>query len=110
MRVALALVLLSAMPVVQAAAPMPMQSRPQPQSTAAADAALLTFLDAAYDQQLDLSPESLTQLGLKTHYDRLDDYTENIFVTFEHGTLVLETDGNSTKVFDADGTLVLWKK
>ncbi len=72
MRLAFALLLLPALPIVQAAAPVPVQD----QATAAQDAALLKFLDDAYDQQLDLSPESLTQLGLKTHYDRLDDYTD----------------------------------
>ena len=76
MRVALALLLIPTMPIVQAAAPVPVQT----QRTAATDAALLKFLDDAYDQQLDLSPGSLTQLGLKTHYDRLDDYTETAAV------------------------------
>jgi uncharacterized protein (DUF885 family) len=70
MRLALALMLLPTVPIVQASAPMPVQAE------ATQDAALLRFLDDAYDQQLDLSPESLTQLGLKTHYDRLDDYTD----------------------------------
>ncbi len=72
MRLAFALLLLPALPIVQAATPVPVQD----QGMAAQDAALLKFLDAAYDEQLDLSPESLTQLGLKTHYDRLDDYTD----------------------------------
>nr|WP_276508911.1 DUF885 domain-containing protein [Sphingomonas insulae] len=74
MRIVLALMLLSASPIVQASAPLP---APGPAaSTTAQDAALLKFLDEAYDRQLDLSPESLTQLGFKTHYDRLDDYTD----------------------------------
>ena len=40
------------------------------------DAALLQFLDAAYDERVRLSPEAQTQLGFKTSYDRLDDYTD----------------------------------
>ncbi|WP_405053253.1 DUF885 domain-containing protein [Sphingomonas sp.] len=40
------------------------------------DAALLAFLDAAFDAQTALSPETQTSLGLKTNYDRLDDYTD----------------------------------
>jgi len=72
MRLAFALLLLPTVPIVLAAAPAPVET----QRVAAQDAALLAFLDKAYDEQLDLSPESLTQLGLKTHYDRLDDYTD----------------------------------
>jgi uncharacterized protein (DUF885 family) len=33
------------------------------------------FLDAAFDAQVALSPQFQTQLGMKTNYDRLDDYT-----------------------------------
>ena len=33
-------------------------------------------LDQAFDQQLALSPESMTSLGLKTDYGKLDDYSE----------------------------------
>ncbi|TXC70160.1 DUF885 domain-containing protein [Sphingomonas ginsenosidivorax] len=40
------------------------------------DAALLRFLDAAFDAQVALSPEFQTNLGLKTNNDRLDDYTD----------------------------------
>ena len=43
--------------------------------TASEDARLLTFLDAAFDQSVALSPEAMTSLGLKTDYDKLDDYT-----------------------------------
>lgn len=39
------------------------------------DAKLLAFLDGAFDQAVALSPQSMTSLGLKTDYDRLDDYT-----------------------------------
>lgn len=72
MRAAIALLLLSAAPVVHAAttAPAPVaQAGPQ-------DAALLQFLDKAFDEQVALSPESQTQLGFKTNNDKLDDYTD----------------------------------
>lgn len=72
MRRALALLLLSATPFVQAAAPAPAQIA----KTDAQDAALLQFLDHAFDEQVALSPESQTQLGFKTDDDKLDDYTD----------------------------------
>ena len=40
------------------------------------DARLLAFLDAAFDESIASSPETLTALGTKTNYDRLDDYTD----------------------------------
>lgn len=43
---------------------------------AAEDARLLAFLDAAFDERVASSPETLTSLGSKTAYDRLDDYTD----------------------------------
>lgn len=43
---------------------------------AAEDARLLAFLDAAFDERIASSPETLTSLGSKTGYDRLDDYTD----------------------------------
>jgi len=39
------------------------------------DEAFNAFLDAAFDETLKLSPESMTSLGLKTDYGKLDDYT-----------------------------------
>ena len=42
----------------------------------AEDARLTVFLDAAFDASLALSPEGMTSLGLKTDYDKLDDYTD----------------------------------
>lgn len=45
-------------------------------ATVAQDKAFLAFLDAAYDEMTALSPETMTSLGLKTGYDRLDDYTD----------------------------------
>jgi len=72
MRTALALLLLPALPLVQAsAAPPSATSRPD-----AEDAALLDFLDQAFDEQVKLSPEMQTQLGFKTDEDRLDDDTD----------------------------------
>ena len=72
MRLALSLLLLPIMPLAQGSAPPPIQA-PQP---GAQDKALLAFLDKAFDEQLALSPESQTQLGFKTNYDKLDDYTD----------------------------------
>ncbi|MDP8916616.1 MAG: DUF885 domain-containing protein, partial [Pseudomonadota bacterium] len=43
-------------------------AQPQAQSFGA-------FLDAAFDAQVALSPQFQTRLGMKTNYDRLDDYT-----------------------------------
>ncbi len=43
---------------------------------AAEDARLLAFLDSAFDEAIASSPETLTALGSKTNYDRLDDYTD----------------------------------
>ncbi|WBH18276.1 DUF885 domain-containing protein [Sphingomonas radiodurans] len=60
------------MPLIQASAPAPVQAAP----AGVQDAALLTFLDAAFDEQVALSPESQTQLGFKTDNNRLDDYSD----------------------------------
>ena len=43
--------------------------------TSAQDQRLQAFLDAAFDARAALSPEFQTQLGIKTDYDELDDYT-----------------------------------
>ena len=40
------------------------------------DARLLTFLDAAFDESIASSPETLTALGIKTDYGKLNDYTD----------------------------------
>ncbi|HYJ51810.1 MAG TPA: DUF885 domain-containing protein [Allosphingosinicella sp.] len=55
----------------QAAAPAPAAT-----GQSAEDARLTAFLDAAFDAQTELNPQQLTQLGIKRHYDRLNDYTE----------------------------------
>lgn len=50
---------------------------PAPAAPAGADdARLMAFLDAAFMAQASLSPETLTRMGSKQAYDRLDDYTE----------------------------------
>jgi uncharacterized protein (DUF885 family) len=43
---------------------------------AAEEARLNIFLDAAFDAQAELDPQTLTQLGLKRRYDRLNAYTD----------------------------------
>ncbi|MBW6533098.1 DUF885 domain-containing protein [Sphingomonas sp. RRHST34] len=77
MRLNAALLLTSTLALV-AAAPAPQAAPPAAPAgaTQAADRALLAFLDQKFDEQLALSPESQTQLGLKTDEDRLDDYTD----------------------------------
>lgn len=47
-----------------------------PADPAAEDARLLAFLDSAFDERSASSPETLTSLGSKTNYDRLDDYSD----------------------------------
>jgi uncharacterized protein (DUF885 family) len=70
------MMLLPAVPLVQASAPTAAQVAPAQSQ----DAALLAFLDEAFDAQVRLSPEMQTHLGLKTDYDRLDDYTDRAAV------------------------------
>lgn len=40
------------------------------------DAKFTAFLDKAFDEAIALSPETMTALGIKTDYGRLDDYTD----------------------------------
>jgi uncharacterized protein (DUF885 family) len=72
MRATLALLLLTAVPLATAGAPAPV---PVAQA-GTQDAALLAFLDKAFDEQVALSPETQTHLGYKTQYGKLDDYTD----------------------------------
>ena len=58
------------------AAIAPAPAAPAVVDTAAEDARLNAFLDAAFDAQVALSPQTQTALGLKTNYDRLDDNTD----------------------------------
>lgn len=43
---------------------------------ASIDQHFFAFLEAAFDAQLALSPEGMTSMGLKTDYDKLDDYSD----------------------------------
>ncbi|HET6524136.1 DUF885 domain-containing protein [Sphingopyxis sp.] len=72
MRFALALMLAPILPL--AVLPAAAMAAAAPATTQ--DEALLGFLDDAFDARIALQPESQTQLGLKTNYDRLDDYTD----------------------------------
>ncbi|WP_294357662.1 DUF885 family protein [uncultured Sphingomonas sp.] len=65
-----------AAPAIIGATQAPSAAAPAASSTAAEDARLVAFLDRAFDEQVALSPEAQTSLGLKTNYDRLDDYTD----------------------------------
>jgi uncharacterized protein (DUF885 family) len=49
------------------------EASPEP---AAEDARLLGFLDKAFDESIASSPQTLTSLGIKTNYGKLDDYTD----------------------------------
>ena len=64
-------------PLADPGAPPPAAAAPATDA-AAEDARLITFLDAAFDEQLALSPESMTSLGLKQDYDKLGDYTGKV--------------------------------
>jgi uncharacterized protein (DUF885 family) len=50
-------------------------ARAQGAAAGGEDARLLAFLDKAFDEGVALSPQTQTSLGLKTQYDKLDDYT-----------------------------------
>lgn len=76
MRFAVVLMLLPVLPLVPVNAPALAQAA-QPGTQ---DEALLIFLDQAFDERVSLSPEAQTQLGFKTSYDRLDDYTDAVAV------------------------------
>lgn len=54
---------------------LPAETDATTSSTAQEDARLLAFLDAAFDAQVALSPETLTSLGSRQDYDKLGDYT-----------------------------------
>lgn len=47
----------------------------QAASTAEADARLAAFFETAFAERIALSPQQMTSLGMKTDYDKLDDYT-----------------------------------
>ncbi len=48
---------------------------PAPAAVPAEDARLTQFLDAAFDEQIATNPQTLTQLGSRQLYDRLNDFT-----------------------------------
>jgi uncharacterized protein (DUF885 family) len=52
------------------------QSAPAQPSAATEDARLLAFLDAAFEEQIADNPQTLTSLGSKRLYHRLNDYTD----------------------------------
>jgi uncharacterized protein (DUF885 family) len=58
-------------PPLPAAAAEPVAHGPQEE-----DARLLAFLDSAFDEAAERSPETLTGLGIKRRYGELDDYTQ----------------------------------
>lgn len=57
------------------AAPAPAQAATAAPQTAEADARLAAFFEAAYAERIALSPQQMTSLGMRTDYDKLDDYT-----------------------------------
>ena len=65
MRPNLVLLLLSTLPLLPAQAAQPASATPVAQP-GAEDAALLAFLDRAFDEAVALSPETQTRLGFKT--------------------------------------------
>ena len=63
-------------PAVPVATAEPPATLVAPVDPAAEDKRLMTFLDAAFEEQLAQSPEALTQLGRKDRYGELDNYTD----------------------------------
>src|SRR6187455_1747030 len=63
-------------PPATAAPAQPVATQAPVADPSAEDARLVAFLDAAFDERIASSPETLTALGSKTGYDRLDDYTD----------------------------------
>ena len=59
-----------------ASVPAPAPAAASAADPAVEDARLNAFLDAAFDAQAELQPQQLTQLGIKRHYDRLNDFTD----------------------------------
>ena len=59
-----------------AAKPLAAPDETSPALVAQTSQALTTYLDAEYEKELQLSPETLTSQGRKVHYDRLDDRSD----------------------------------
>lgn len=73
--------------------------RPTPKADPQKDAEVNTFLDMAFDEMADRSPEFLTQLGLKKHYGQLDNRSEK----FAQETLAFQKQKlEDLKAFDRD--------
>lgn len=68
---AAALALLALSPAVLSA-----QTPPAPAEATSEDARLNAFFEQAFQARIALSPQSMTALGIKTDYDRLDDTTD----------------------------------
>lgn len=60
----------------QQVATAPVAAPAAPADPAAESRRLNAFLDQAFDAQVATNPQALTGLGLKVHYDRLNDYTD----------------------------------
>ncbi len=81
LRLSLAVLLLASAACAMVPEPAPAPAAPPPAAAPAVDPAtedarLNAFLDAAFDAQAELDPQLLTSLGIKRHYDRLNDYTD----------------------------------
>src|SRR3546814_3240482 len=67
-------------PQMEASAPAPLASAPTTEAAASTpaeeDARLLSFLDEGFDAIVATSPQFMTALGIKTDYDKLNDYTD----------------------------------
>ncbi|MDB5690260.1 MAG: hypothetical protein JWL91_2136 [Sphingomonas bacterium] len=75
-RLPIALLLAATLHAAAIAQPSAPVAAPAGSAATAEDRRLLVFLDAAFDRLAALSPETMTGLGLKTDYGRLDDYTQ----------------------------------
>lgn len=58
------------------AAPAPTTASADPIDPTAEDRRLTEFLDRAFDESISRSPETLTTLGIKRDYDKLNNYTD----------------------------------
>lgn len=67
------LALCAAAPVAMAQAAAPASASAQAQSE---DARLNAFFEQAFQERIALSPQSMTSLGIKTDYDKLDDVSD----------------------------------
>ncbi len=75
LRLAFPILLLAGCATQALAGPTP-HAATAPADTQAEDARLNAFLDATFAANVALSPETQTALGLKTNYDKLNDYSD----------------------------------